>query len=195
MHYNHYCVPFGSYCQISSEDTPHNSMLARTEGAIALGPSGNAQGGIKFYTLTTGNVVVRRQYKRLPMTDAVIARIGLLAVSQPSHPVVTDRKGRPIGNVAMGHFDYDNSEADDDLPGVHLPNTDTPEDPINDDIDVSNDFGIDEPQDTEELVHQDNVAVEPVAVEPLVADLGAVVSLVGGTGDGNVPSAPAGINT
>jgi hypothetical protein len=58
------------------------------------------------------------------MTDAVIARIGLLAVSQPSHPVVTDRKGRPIGDVAMEHFDYDNSEADDDLPGVHLPNTD-----------------------------------------------------------------------
>jgi hypothetical protein len=88
-------------------------MLARTEGAIALGPCGNAQGGIKFYTLATGKVVVRRQFKRLPMTDAVIACIGLLAVGQPSHPVVTDRKGRPIGDVAMEHFDYDNSEADD----------------------------------------------------------------------------------
>jgi len=35
MHYKYYCVPFGSYCQISKEDTPRNSMLARTEGAIA----------------------------------------------------------------------------------------------------------------------------------------------------------------
>jgi hypothetical protein len=108
----------------------------------------------------------------------------------------------------MEHFDYDNSEADDDLPGVHLPNTDdsaettgvgtinqdpTPDDPIDDDVDVGNDFGIDEPQDTEELVHQDNVAVEPVAVEPVVANLGAVESPLGGTGDGNVPSAPAGV--
>jgi hypothetical protein len=187
-------------------------MLARTEGAIALGPSGNAQGGIKslLWPQATGKVVVHRQFKRLPMTDAVIACIGLLAVGQPSHPVVTDRKGRPIGNVAMEHFDYDNSEADDDLPGVHLPNTDdsaeipgvgtidqvpTADDPIDDDVDIGNDFGIDEPQDTEELVHQDNVAVEPVAVEPVVADLGAVESLVGGTGDGNVnvPSAPAGV--
>jgi hypothetical protein len=105
------------------------------------------------------------------MTDAVIARIGLLAVGQPSHPVVTDRKGRPIGDVAMEHFDYYNSEADDDLPGVHLTNTDvsaeipgvgtinqdpTPDDPIDDDVDVGNDFGIDKPQDTEELVHQDS---------------------------------------
>jgi hypothetical protein len=94
------------------------------EGAIALGPSHNTQGGIKFYTLTTGKVVVRRKFKRLPMTDAVIACIGLLAVGQPSHPVVTDRKGHPIGEVAMEHFDYDNAEADDDLPGVHLPDTD-----------------------------------------------------------------------
>jgi hypothetical protein len=37
------------------------------------------------------------------------------------------------------------------------------------------------------------VAVEPVAVEPVVADLGAVEFPVGGIGDGNVPSAPAGV--
>ena len=210
VNYKYYCVPFGSYCQISSEDTPRNSMLARTEGAIALGPSGNAQGGIKFYTLNTGKVVVRRQFKKLPMTDAVIARIGLLAVGQPSHPVVTDRKGRPIGEAVREHFDYDNdnSEADDDLPGVHLPTTDdtaettgvgtidqepTPDVTIDDDVDVGNDFGIDEPQDTEELVQNDNVAVEPVAVEPVEADLGVAEFPVGGTGDGNVPSAPAGV--
>ena len=85
------------------------------------------------------------------MTDAVIACIGLLAVGQPSQPVFTDRQGRPIGDVAMEHFDYDNEtdEADDDLPGVHLPNTDVsaeipgvgtidrdpiPDDPIDDDV-------------------------------------------------------------
>jgi hypothetical protein len=27
VNYKYYCVPFGSYCQISSEDTPRNSML------------------------------------------------------------------------------------------------------------------------------------------------------------------------
>ena len=88
------------------------------------------------------------------MTDAVIARIGLLAAGQPSHPVFTDRKGCPIGDVAMEHFDYESQEADEDLPGVHLPDSDesaeipgvgtidqdpTTDDPIDDDVDVGND--------------------------------------------------------
>jgi hypothetical protein len=32
------------------EDQPHNGMVARMQGAILLGPSGNAQGGHKFFT-------------------------------------------------------------------------------------------------------------------------------------------------
>jgi hypothetical protein len=35
---------FGQYCQIHEEDQPRNSMKARTQGAISLGPSGNVQG-------------------------------------------------------------------------------------------------------------------------------------------------------
>ena len=141
------------------------------------------------------------------MTDAVIARIELLAVGQPSHPVFTDRQGRPIGDVAMEHFDYESHESDDELPGVHLPESDesaeipgvatidqdpTVDDPIDDDVDVGVDFGIDEPQDAAELVQPDNDAAEqPVVLEPVVAELGATESLVGGTGE--VPSAPAGV--
>ena len=80
VHYKYCSIPFGCYCQISAEGTPRNSMLARTESALALGPSGNTQGGHKFWTLNTGRVVVRRQWVRLPMTVAVIARIDLMAV-------------------------------------------------------------------------------------------------------------------
>jgi hypothetical protein len=49
---------YGQYCQIHKEDQPRNSTAAWTQGAILLGPSGNAQGGHKFYTLNTGKVVV-----------------------------------------------------------------------------------------------------------------------------------------
>jgi hypothetical protein len=49
---------FGRYCQIQEEDQPRNSMAARTQGAILLGPSNNAQVGHKFYTLNIGKVVV-----------------------------------------------------------------------------------------------------------------------------------------
>ena len=206
VHYKYCCIPFGCYCQISKEGTPRNSMLARTEGAIALGPSGNAQGGHKFFTLATAEVVVRRQWVRLPMTEAVIARISLLAVGQPSQPVFTDRKGRPIGDVAMEHFDYETKEADDDFPGVHLPESDesaeipgvgtidqdpTVPDLIDDDVDVGIDFDSHEPQDYAELVQLDNHALEPVVADTLGAELGGTESLVVETGD--EPGAPAGV--
>ena len=135
VHYKFCSIPFGCYCQISEEGEPRNSMLARTRGAIALGPSGNVQGGHKFYTLDTRSVVVRRQWVRLPMTAAVIARLELLASGQPSQPVFTDRKGLPIGDIAMEHFDdavhvdatddgYVQVDAADDIPGVHLQDSD-----------------------------------------------------------------------
>ena len=60
VHYKFCSLSFGQYCQISEEDTPRNSLAARTQGAIALGPSGNVQGGHKFYTLNTGSVVVQQ---------------------------------------------------------------------------------------------------------------------------------------
>ncbi len=58
VHYKFCAMDFGRYCQIHEEDQPRNNLAARTQGGISLGPSGNAQGGHKFYTLTTGKVVV-----------------------------------------------------------------------------------------------------------------------------------------
>ena len=58
VQYKFCAMGYGRYCQIHKEDQPHISTAARTQGAISLGPSGNAQGGHKFYTLTTGKVVV-----------------------------------------------------------------------------------------------------------------------------------------
>jgi hypothetical protein len=58
VHYKFCSVSFSQYCQISEEGTPWNSLAAQTQGAIAIGPSGNVQGGHKFYTLHTASVVV-----------------------------------------------------------------------------------------------------------------------------------------
>ncbi len=135
VHYKFCSIPFGCYCQISEEGEPRNSMLARMSGAIALGPSGNAQRGHNFYALDTRSVVVRRQWVRLPMTAADNPRLDLLASGQPSQPVFTDRKGLPIGDIAMEHFndnvpvdaaedDFVQVDAADDFPGVHLPDSD-----------------------------------------------------------------------
>ncbi len=59
VHYKFCVMGFGRYCQIHEEDQPQNNLAARTQSALSLGPSGNAQGGHKFYFLTTGKVVVQ----------------------------------------------------------------------------------------------------------------------------------------
>jgi hypothetical protein len=58
VHYKLCAMGFGWYCQIHEEDHPRNGMVQWTQGAILLGPSGNAQRGHKFFTLTTGKVVI-----------------------------------------------------------------------------------------------------------------------------------------
>ncbi|KAI2500802.1 Reverse transcriptase (RNA-dependent DNA polymerase) [Fragilaria crotonensis] len=51
----HCKIEFGAYVQTHE---PHdNSMTPRTTGAIALRPTGNAQGGHYFYSLTTGVLI------------------------------------------------------------------------------------------------------------------------------------------
>lgn len=121
---------FGQYCQIHEEDQPRNSMRARTQGAISLGPSGNVQGGHKFYTLTNGTVVVRRAWTELPTPKSVIERIHELAHGMPAMPIFKDRHGRVIGD-AIDYELYDDNDdddnqppvGDDELPGVHTDET------------------------------------------------------------------------
>ena len=132
-------------------------------------------------------MLVRRQWVRLPMTDAVIARIERLALGQPSQPVFTDRNGIPIGDIAM--------ESDDDLPGVHIPEYDesseipgvgsTDQDlydnvpDLVDAFDVEDDFDIQaEPQD---LIQEGNEAPDPGMGDTLV------------DGTGYVPGLPTGV--
>ena len=89
VHYKFCSLPFGAYCQISEEAQPRNSLAPRTQGALALGPSGNVQRGHKFYTLNTGMVVVQKDWKVLPMPPLVIDRIHSKAQGQPAQPIFT----------------------------------------------------------------------------------------------------------
>ena len=62
-------LSFGQYCQVHEEETPGNIQIARTKGAISLGPSGNSQGGHKFMALNTGRIldllVDRKSYQQV----------------------------------------------------------------------------------------------------------------------------------
>ena len=51
----HCRIKFGSYSQVHEQH--NNSMTSRTIGAIALGPTGNAQGGYYFLSLVSGRCI------------------------------------------------------------------------------------------------------------------------------------------
>ena len=63
----HFHVLYGEYCNTYKGTT--NTMKLRTVGALALGPSGNTQGGVRCYSLRTGKILNRM------MKDITIAKM------------------------------------------------------------------------------------------------------------------------
>ena len=67
-------------------------LKARTTGAIALTPTGNAhgpylivstlQGGYIFLSLTTGQKLSRQQWEELPMPDGVVQAVEQIALTE-----------------------------------------------------------------------------------------------------------------
>jgi len=70
-------IEFGAYAQIVEPipSNEKNTMKPRTTGAIALLPSGSISGGVYFYNLNTGRVVVRDKWHQLPIPIEVIAKL------------------------------------------------------------------------------------------------------------------------
>ena len=76
LDYKKHCrVLPGSYCKVHDEPVPTNTMVARTHTCIALGPTGNLQGSMKFYCLTTGRVLKRCFFTVIPTPDRIICRV------------------------------------------------------------------------------------------------------------------------
>jgi hypothetical protein len=117
----HFSLQLGQYCQVHEEDTPRNSQLPRTQGAICLGPSGNIQDGFKFMSLTTGKRIARRTWDIIPMPQTVIDRVNKLGKDQPEQFIFTNRKGHLIGDMELPSSDEDDDLTHDDhaeIPGV-----------------------------------------------------------------------------
>jgi hypothetical protein len=110
-------LQLGQYCQLHEEDHPRNSQIARTKGAIYLGPSDNLQGRLKFRALNSGNKIVHSSWDVIPMPHLVIDRVNALGRAQAHHMTFTDRHGSLIGDVEIPGVD-DQEEDDDHLLGV-----------------------------------------------------------------------------
>ena len=109
--YHRMRVEFGSYVQIFEDNDPSNTLRARSTGAIALTPTGNAQGDYYFMSLATGKKVSRHSWTVLPITDTAIARVEKIALHQKqpllqaSGLVVEWRPDQPIDDDEYD-FDY-----------------------------------------------------------------------------------------
>jgi hypothetical protein len=86
--YNKMTLEFGEYVQIFEPTTPSNTLHSRTLGAIALGPSGNANGDYAFMSLATGARATRHQWQRVGrIPDTAIDRVHALALAEDQPPI------------------------------------------------------------------------------------------------------------
>jgi len=111
---------FGDYCQVYDEATK-NDMTPRTTGAICIGPTGAAQGGMYFLLLRSWRVVVRRKFQKLPIPNEVIDLLNEKA----------DRVGLHE-NLDLDYEDNDYDDDDDDDDEVYPEDNPPPDDPHGD---------------------------------------------------------------
>ena len=101
VHHDRHCkYEFGQYVQTHE---PHdNTMAPRTIGALALRPTGNAQGSFYFLSLDSGRVINRLRATPLPMPNEVKDRVSLLARRQKANPglIFLDRHRLPYADEA-----------------------------------------------------------------------------------------------
>ena len=103
-------LEFGSYVQVFEDNDPTNTLRARSLGAIALTPTGNAQGDYNFMSLATGQKISRHNWTALPMTDTAIARVEAIAF-QENQPLLQERglvvEWRPDQPIDESEYDLD----------------------------------------------------------------------------------------
>ena len=108
--YNNLRLEFGSYVQVFEEEEPSNTLRARSTGAIALTPTGNASGDYYFMSLATGAVISKHSWTELPITETAIARVEAIALNE-NQPLVQDSglviEWRPNQPIPDNEYDFD----------------------------------------------------------------------------------------
>ncbi|KAL7460404.1 hypothetical protein ACHAXS_000855 [Conticribra weissflogii] len=98
LDYSKHCkAEFGSYCEVYDNPVLSNTLTPRTQPTVCLRPTGNLQGMYKFFSLQTGKMRKRRQFKVLPMPDSMISTINNWGSSDKhGHLVFANRQGIPF---------------------------------------------------------------------------------------------------
>ena len=108
---------FGEYVQ--THEQHNNSMMSRTVGALALRPTGNAQGGFYFLSLSTGRVLNRLRATALPMPDNVVDQVHRMARQQRANPGLMFGSRSHVGTANGDDMNdlSDDEEDEDYMPG------------------------------------------------------------------------------
>jgi hypothetical protein len=109
VNFNGHCkYKFGEYIQ--THEQHDNSMAPRTIRALAMHPTGNAQGNYYFFSLSNGRIINRMHATKLPMPDDVIKCVHSIARRQKANPGLVFLDWNQVPDVAD---DYANTDDDD----------------------------------------------------------------------------------
>ena len=73
----HYSVQYGTYCQVHNDG--NSPMRYRTTSTLDLLPTYNEQGGMYFYSFSTGKRITGRNWTTLPIPSEIITQVHRLA--------------------------------------------------------------------------------------------------------------------
>ncbi|EJK47841.1 hypothetical protein THAOC_33416, partial [Thalassiosira oceanica] len=157
-------------------DPSNRTDVARTTPAIFLGSSGNASGTCRFMSLETGRLLVRHQFRRVPLSSLDIARVHALAKDEPEglsieHRSLASPEDDDSSDTASpGSAGVDGGDSPDsdiiDPPGIPT----SPDDILEDDdeglpIDDEDDEPDEEPEQSDESEEEDDTEGSDAAAD------------------------------
>lgn len=155
----HCRVPFGTYVQAHDEPNPTNTQKPRTLDCIYLRPLSNHQGGAELLDLRTNQLITRREFTPVPITQNIIDLVHGIAEREkmPTGLKIVTRTGQVIYDsawIAGVHYelqvrnnDQNNNNQDDEDDSDDSDYQDSQqsdEDDYGDDDDADGDSGYDE---------------------------------------------------
>jgi Reverse transcriptase (RNA-dependent DNA polymerase) len=151
-HDQHCTYDFGEYVQTHEEHD--NTMAPRTIGALAMRPTGNAQGSYYFLSLSSGRIINWLKATPLPMPHEVIDRVRRMARQQKANRglVFLDRNKQPFTDDIDDDLtppDDDDEEDDEDDESYHPDDEDSDGQDSDSGSDSSSDSGSDSGSDSE----------------------------------------------
>jgi hypothetical protein len=78
-------VSFGEYVEVDTK-SPNNTMLERTNSAIALLPTGNINSSIKFFLFQNQSIVTRERWTTIEIPDMAVRALNTITLEESSEP-------------------------------------------------------------------------------------------------------------